>query len=287
VSEIAAMRRLALLAFPVVAAGMLVSVLHLGRPRSAWKSLVNLGQSRLSLEVVLSALFAASAFVYGSFWFLQTTQMRLALGMMTATLGLAAVISSAMIYTVVAQPVWHSGWVPASFVGTTLLLGGIGPGVVMFRTGNNPVALVFLAVTAAGAVALLCSAVWMLVRFERVRKEQIASERLDEPAPSLSPRQYVYFALYILLAGLVPSALSLGIWIGVVTSSVFFRTAPLTLALFLSSVAGVVLGRKLMYDLALSRPRPWMSANQYAVECKPSRATYVCHKGKTQSYLSR
>ena len=50
------MRPLAMAIFPVVAMGILLSMAHLGRPLMAWRAAVNLGQSRLSLEVILTAV---------------------------------------------------------------------------------------------------------------------------------------------------------------------------------------------------------------------------------------
>jgi anaerobic dimethyl sulfoxide reductase subunit C (anchor subunit) len=150
----ALMRPLALAIFPLAALGALASVAHLGRPLAAWRSVLNLGRSPLSLEVALTALFVALALAYSGFWWIGRSDGRLALGIAASLAGLAAVISSALVYTVPAQPAWNSGWVPASFVGTALVLGGLAPAV--FAAPAAPGLL-----RIAGSALLIIAAVWI------------------------------------------------------------------------------------------------------------------------------
>ena len=148
------MRPLAVAIFPVAALGMLLSTAHLGRPLMAWRAAANLGQSRLSLEVIATLLFAILALAYSGLWWLGRTEARLALGIATGAAGIAAVAASAAIYTVPAQPAWNSGWVPASFFGTAFLLGGLAPALLIsWRDRAVPLRL-FLGAALAGSLLL-------------------------------------------------------------------------------------------------------------------------------------
>jgi anaerobic dimethyl sulfoxide reductase subunit C (anchor subunit) len=153
--DAALMRPLALAIFPLAALGALASVAHLGRPLAAWRAVLNLRRSPLSMEVVLTGMFVALALAYSGFWWSGRSDGRLALGVVASLAGLAAVVSSALVYTVPAQPAWNSGWVPASFVGTALLLGGLAP-AVFASAPAGPGAL-----RVAGSALLLIAAVWI------------------------------------------------------------------------------------------------------------------------------
>lgn len=248
-----AARPLALAIFPAIAVGMLASLLHLGQPLAAWKSLLNLRQSRLSLEVLLTALFALTALVYSGFWLAGRTEMRLPLGMAASVLGLAAVASSAMIYVLPSQPAWNSGWVPASFLGTTALLGGLASAALLSWAGGAaagttvpPAASLlrpFLGAAFAGGALVLLSAVWMLAHLSRARP--------PESSPLRAP-DGLCFGLHVLLAGILPAALALGFWALTTgpSTAAEILAAPLALAAFALALLGAALGRAIMYSLA-------------------------------------
>ena len=149
------LRPFAMSIFPIVSIALLASLLHLGRPLSAWRALSNIRNSRLSLEVLLTALFAAAALVYSCTWLADATRLRFVAGMITSMMGFAAVVSSAAIYRIPAKPIWNSGWVVASFIGTTLTISGIAA-----LACTMPV-LVCSALVLAGSALVLLSAMWM------------------------------------------------------------------------------------------------------------------------------
>src|SRR5512136_1858654 len=91
-------RRLGSSIFPVALGGLAGSLFHLGRPLAAWRALLGWRSSPLSVEVLFYGLFLAAAFVTSGLWVLRARRFRPALGAITAALGLAAVISSALIY---------------------------------------------------------------------------------------------------------------------------------------------------------------------------------------------
>jgi anaerobic dimethyl sulfoxide reductase subunit C (anchor subunit) len=177
--DAALMRPLALAIFPLAALGVLASAAHLGRPLAAWRAVLNLGRSPLSLEAVLTAVFVVLALAYSGFWWSGRSDGRLALGVAASLAGLAAVVSSALVYTVPAQPAWNSGWVPASFLGTALLLGGLAPAV--FAAPVPPGGL-----RIAGSTLLIIAAVWIFA--------------LRQPRSA-------WIALCLFVAGLLPPTL--------------------------------------------------------------------------------
>lgn len=222
-------------AFSIVLLGMLASVLHLGRPWSAWRSLRNLRQSRLSLEVLLTGLYAASCAAYGWSWFTGHTDVRPVLGVMTSVLGLAAVVSSAMIYMLPSQPAWNFKWVLGSFLGTTFTLGGAA--VMSFTTLEGKPGFASAPVlTLAGALLVIVSAgqMWRCARAHS-RSGRVAA------AP------YVFTAANVVLGGVLPVAMAAQIWLvpaalGVAPEAVLFT-------MLAGVVAGAFSGRMLLYSL--------------------------------------
>lgn len=221
--------------FPVTFAAILVSMLHLGRPLSAWKSVLNLRRSILSLEVLFVSLFAVAGLAYGSLWWLDATKIRVLVGILTSVLGLAAVGCSARVHMIRSRPVWNSAWVPASFFGTTLLLGALGSVMLVGWALPESQRRLPLIVAAAGSVMLLVAAMWMLLKFFQVDRRGLSRHAF--PA-------YFWLALYLVLAGALPIAFTGGAWFA--TAALADRVA---LPVFLGAVVGTLSGRMLMYEL--------------------------------------
>ncbi|MBP1595962.1 MAG: reductase anchor subunit [Acidobacteria bacterium] len=238
------MRPLGIAIFPLAAVGMLASLLHLGRPLSAWKSLYNLGTSRLSLEVLLTLLFVLAALMYSHSWWAHRPDHRVATGVATSLLALAAVASSTTVYLIPTQPAWNAGWVPASFFGTALLLGGTASAAFVGLRGPRDLLGCFLAGTVAGGLMLLASTVWMLAALSRVPLDDFAAARMQEALHLLTSQHAVALGLHLLLATVIPIAFAALIWSG--------RSAPgpppwLRLLVFLAISLGAFIGRNLMY----------------------------------------
>jgi anaerobic dimethyl sulfoxide reductase subunit C (anchor subunit) len=116
---------------PVLALGMLASLLHLGSPLSAYKAVSNLDSSWLSREILFGVLFAISGALFA---FLQwrkigTFGMRNVVAWIAALLGLGLVTSMSNVYLLGSQPAWNTLATPISFFVTTLLLGALAMGV--------------------------------------------------------------------------------------------------------------------------------------------------------------
>jgi anaerobic dimethyl sulfoxide reductase subunit C (anchor subunit) len=115
---------------PVVVFGLLVTLLHLGNPLNAPRAIANLGSSWLSREVLSSVLFCVGGAVFA---FLQwrkisTPQVRNAIALIVAVIGIFLVISMSMIYRLFSVPAWDTLVTPATFFITTFLLGGLAMG---------------------------------------------------------------------------------------------------------------------------------------------------------------
>ena len=238
------MRPLAEAIFPVVALGILLSVAHLGRPRMAWRALVNLGRSRLSLEVLLTSVFALLALAYSGFWWMDLTEGRLVLGAATSMAGIAAVFAGAVLYTIPAQPAWNSGWVPASFLGTAVLLGGLAPALLISWQGNTGWLRVFLGATMAGSLLLLMAAFWMIANLSRRDCDPFAAARLAGLSQWLTSRNSFWLGCYVALVSVLPVAVAVRLWPGERVEITPF-TGPMLAAVLL----GTTMGRALMYRL--------------------------------------
>jgi anaerobic dimethyl sulfoxide reductase subunit C (anchor subunit) len=116
----------------MVVIGLLGSLLHLGRPWAAPYSILNIGSSWLSREI----LFAGSFFVLVAVsWFLER-QGRAAAGLiwLTGLLGILAVFSMTQIYMSSFIPAWQSWYTVVEFFAATVVLGGL---VAVFTLGRE------------------------------------------------------------------------------------------------------------------------------------------------------
>jgi anaerobic dimethyl sulfoxide reductase subunit C (anchor subunit) len=92
--------------------GGLISFLHLGRKRNAWRSVIHLRKSWLSREVLMAGLFGAAwALAVGLEW-LQSTSI---VPWLMALLGLGLIYSMARVYRLHTVPAWDTWRTPAAF----------------------------------------------------------------------------------------------------------------------------------------------------------------------------
>ena len=249
-ADIEAMRPLGIAVFPTVTLGLLASLFHLGHPFSALRSLSNLGSSRLSLEILLSLLFAAAALVYGSLWWRRIIRARLAAGVITSILGVSAVASSFFIYMIPAQPAWNSGWVPASFLGMILLFAGIVPASLL-DSADRVFPRIALALTASGALALAASMLWTLAALSRSGVDGFSADRLQAGLRALAAGNPVWVGLYLAFSVVLPVAFVFRSWPGEDSGAPAEpRAFSLKIIVFFSVLAGAIIGRMLMYTLA-------------------------------------
>jgi formate dehydrogenase iron-sulfur subunit len=110
-------------------AGLLASVLHLGRPLYAYRALIGLRHSWLSREVLAFGVFAtlATALValdlFWPEWLPVPSGLRTALLGAVVVSGLAGLFSSVMVYHAVRREFWRAGYSGVKFAGTGVVLG--------------------------------------------------------------------------------------------------------------------------------------------------------------------
>ena len=229
----ASLRTLAIYVFAIISIAIAASLFHLGQPKAAWRAFTNIGLSRLSREVLICSGFGGAAFVqlllcqsYGT--------LPPVLALVTAILGIAAVIASARIYTVSAQPFWNSGWVTASFLGSTLLLGGVTTGI----SGGTYISGILVA---SGGVVFFGSSIVMLTNILRIAKRRYAN---PESLAIMETKHWLSFG-GLILGTVIPVA------------GVIFKNGDdsVAVATAIIAIVGVVLGRALMYSRGIALAR--------------------------------
>jgi anaerobic dimethyl sulfoxide reductase subunit C (anchor subunit) len=110
---------------PVLVLAFIASLFHLGSPLNAPRAVISLGTSWLSREIFFGALFAMVGALFALLQWrkIGSPNLRTVLAWVAAAVGLAFIISMAMVYMVPAQPAWNTFLTPISFFTTTALLG--------------------------------------------------------------------------------------------------------------------------------------------------------------------
>jgi anaerobic dimethyl sulfoxide reductase subunit C (anchor subunit) len=228
-----------MLVFPVAALGMAASIFHLGRPFSAWRAVLNWRTSPLSTEILFYGLFLGAALVTSGLWTLRRPRGRRAVGALTAAFGLAAVVTSSLVYLLPGRAPWDSIWVPLSFLGSAIVLGGT---AAFARSGSEAFPRrASLAATGAGGLAIVVSAALMVVRFSGAGPDAYASVQLAAARDIVLSGHFALLGVQVLFAGLLPA----------VTAGFKWRSPrPFSLgprAVFWAALVGVVAGRVLMF----------------------------------------
>ncbi len=118
---------------PVMIAGLIVSILHLGNPINALHTTAGLDTSWLSREVFAGSAFAGLGAVFALCQWRKwlTPLWRQALAGLTALVGLALLASMSMVYLLPTTPSWDSWATPVSFLTTAFLLGALAVGTAL------------------------------------------------------------------------------------------------------------------------------------------------------------
>jgi anaerobic dimethyl sulfoxide reductase subunit C (anchor subunit) len=127
----------------VTAVALAASLLHLGSPAVAWRTIGNLRGSWLSREVALAVAFAACGAAFAALRGMERggPGLRAVLAGATALSGVALVYAMSRIYRVRTVPAWNSPLTTASFFATTLLLGALGVGAGLALAPGLPASL--------------------------------------------------------------------------------------------------------------------------------------------------
>ena len=201
------------------------ATLHLGRPAYAYRALKMWRRSWLSREVLLFTAFAGVASLYAAaLWF--GLPGGLAIGGVTALLGVAGVTASACIYRVPSRPAWNT---PFTLLQFNLTAACLGPLLAAAVGGGDVTWLRMIAVAMAASQLLLIA-----IRF--IRLTAASSIELQGTARLLSTTLKLPFLArgVLLVTG------------GVVLPLVAQHTSYLWLAV-MTTLAGEIVGRYLFF----------------------------------------
>jgi Fe-S-cluster-containing dehydrogenase component/DMSO reductase anchor subunit len=123
----ASITALAITGFAILNVGLIASVLHLGQPLKAWRAFLGWRKSWLSREIIAFNAFAGAALL---------AILHPPTSILAASLGLAAVFTSAMVYVDTQRPLWCARISFGNFYGTALLLGATFAAVVFGWIGK-------------------------------------------------------------------------------------------------------------------------------------------------------
>ena len=129
-------------AVALLAIGLLVATLHLGRPLKAWRAFLGWRKSWLSRELIALNTFAAAAVL--AIGCRSIPAWREPLNICAAILGLVAVFASAMVYIDTGRPAWSARITFGNFFGATLVLGAVLASLVLSATSESESAAPFL-----------------------------------------------------------------------------------------------------------------------------------------------
>jgi anaerobic dimethyl sulfoxide reductase subunit C (anchor subunit) len=142
---------------PVVAAGLLASLPHLGAPQNAWRAVANVRSSWLSREILFALAFAGLGGLFAALRWSGAGSPALGsrVAFAAGLCGIALIYTMARVYRLRTVESWDTPLTAVSFFATSLLLGSLGVGTMIVLLPDVPDALVTgplhaIAVVAAG-----------------------------------------------------------------------------------------------------------------------------------------
>ena len=115
---------IALSALALTGLGMAASTAHLGKTLRFYRGFNNLRHSNLSREALATVCFGAAAGAYAIADFAAWPRVAFGFGAAAVVAGLATLYTMVRCYLIPARPFWNHWHTAASFVGTSLALGG-------------------------------------------------------------------------------------------------------------------------------------------------------------------
>jgi DMSO reductase anchor subunit len=172
-----------LLGIALVTAGLLASMLHLGRPERAWRALSQWRSSWLSREGVASLLtFLPIAVLFVS-WALVGSEgpVTLAAGALTALGALVTVVCTGMIYASLKTiHQWHNGWVVPTYLAIGLMVGAVLLNALMHLWGGGLPAFDTVVLLVIALTVLLKEAYWDFIEHHPAASTPESATRLGQ-----------------------------------------------------------------------------------------------------------
>lgn len=250
-SDDAARTILAPFACVTITFGLALSILHLGRPKKAWRAFLGLRHSWLSREIVVFGCFAA--FAIPAALGLVTSRSWAPMVLWPASfLGLLGVFCSGMTYHVTRRECWRGVFSIGRFFGTTLVLGAASAWTATACTGTTPL----------GFSLLLAIGMLVKLSFELGQLRLCADDAgLNDELPDAMPARGAYlmrFRFAPWLRARFACAWAGGVILPLV--SLLLSSAPLFSALpaLLLCLTGETLERLLFFRAVAVRKMPGM-----------------------------
>lgn len=234
---------------PIMALALIFSLFHLGTPMGAYLSILNLGSSWLSREILTAGGFLVLWFV--SYKGYQKENAGSALGWITSLVGLAAIFSMASIYGNSVRPAWDNANTYIGFFGTTFALGSLGAAsFISFGAKGSALSAETIAlikrVSLIGAVAVILPLIYLPVFISGLGNGVGAAQASGQLlAGSYAFTLVARGVLSLIGAGLLYFGLSKA------TTTKLIPTNLIYLA-FVMVVAGEFIGRYVFYASAVS-----------------------------------
>ena len=226
----------------LLTAATALSVFHLHHPAKAYRTLVNLGRSWLSREILSLLFFAAAVGVLTVCEMLGIGGSGLGkvLFVVGALAGLTFLLTMSKLYMLPSVPSWNQVHTPLSFFLTSAVLGACAVAFLL-SLGGPPMPRPFLALAICGLVASFLNAILLA---------PVYGVFGVKPRPSLRPpgagSAFLHAArLFLFAAGGVILAVVLAV--SEVSGLVAERAPALLVAVFALVTAGEVSGRFLFY----------------------------------------
>jgi anaerobic dimethyl sulfoxide reductase subunit C len=144
-------RKSVMVLLPLMAVGLLASVLHLGKPLMAMTAMKHLSTSWLSREIFFTGGFFV--LLAASVALAKNAAVRKLVDALAAVAGVLSVVSMSMVYQMTMRPAWQGWGTHVAFVGTAVVVGlGLAAGLVGFFGRGNEAVASNLSVLIAGSV---------------------------------------------------------------------------------------------------------------------------------------
>jgi anaerobic dimethyl sulfoxide reductase subunit C len=137
---------------PVMLLALIFSVFHLGTPFGAYRSILNLGSSWLSREILFSGGFFALWLV--TYYLDRKGTYNQIFGWATSIVGLGAIYSMASIYSNSIKPAWTDVNTYLAFFGTTVVFGAVASMVSILLSKEEKTATLMKIVKGIGITGL-------------------------------------------------------------------------------------------------------------------------------------
>lgn len=237
-----------LIALGAAIVGVFLSLLHLGNPLSAARSVANIGTSWLSREILTVLIYTGFLVIltYLHFRSPSTARSLKWLVDITAVTGLILIFTMSRIYMIPARPAWNTLFTPIGFYLTALILGSALLLIFQINSGSwaSQKALAILTVTVA-VIQLILIPVYVTWLGEVAGSSgKVIGNLLDDQMVAF----YIRVILYILVIGF-------GIWTMLSIRSDSLQNHYLFLPAFLTLcavLAAQITDRYLFYSQNLS-----------------------------------